>query len=159
MFESLDKSHLAASANPPAESVEGPRADVGGSRSSSHVSAEAQTTVQLQSLVESRRGAQSRRLGSKANEGTWKTIINQMPPHRTYIEPFLGWGAMMLNKAPAAHSICIDREAEKVKNFLLELATAHPTMGSGIVSEADAMWSTIGASGAAISPAAAGNSL
>jgi len=87
-----------------------------------------------------------RRLGSKANEATWKTIINQMPPHHTYIEPFLGWGAIMLHKAPAAHSICIDREEEKVNNFLLELATAHPTIGPVIVDADDALWSTRGKS-------------
>ena len=71
----------------------------------------------------------ARRLGSKANEATWKTIINQMPPHHTYIEPFLGWGAIMLHKAPANHSICIDREAEKVSNFLLELAAGASDVG------------------------------
>jgi hypothetical protein len=100
-----------------------------------------------ESHVESRRAAESqsneRRLGSKANEATWKKIINQMPPHHTYIEPFLGWGAIMLHKAPANHSICIDREEEKAINFLLELATAYPTMGSGIVSSDEELWQRV----------------
>lgn len=88
----------------------------------------------------------ARRLGSKANEATWKTIINQMPPHHTYIEPFLGWGAIMLHKAPAAYSICIDKEEAKVRSFLLELATAHPPLMSGIVEATDVLWENIGQS-------------
>jgi hypothetical protein len=83
------------------------------------------------------------RLGSKSNELAWKTIVSQMPPHRTYIEPFLGWGAVMRHKAPANHSICIDREERKVKNFLLELAAAHPTMSAGIVSSDEELWQRV----------------
>ena len=120
MPKSLDESHLLSSATAPI---------TGASRSSSgHVSAEGQTPGQKPGHVTRAvtGGAESRRLGSKANEATWKTIINQMPPHHTYIEPFLGWGAIMLHKLPAAHSICIDREEQKVKNFLLELRHGAP---------------------------------
>lgn len=35
-------------------------------------------------------------------------IINQMPPHRVYIEPFLGSGAIMRRKLPARLNIGID---------------------------------------------------
>lgn len=118
----------------PAKQAESPLVDV---------CAHAQEVMHVESRAAPSR-AKEQRLGSKANEATWKTIINQMPPHHTYIEPFLGWGAIMLHKAPANHSICLDLEAEKVKNFLLELATVHPTMGSGIVNSTDALLSTIG---------------
>lgn len=32
--------------------------------------------------------------GGKAGSGTYQTIINQIPPHRVYIEPFVGGGAI-----------------------------------------------------------------
>lgn len=85
-----------------------------------------------------------RRLGCKRAQGTYKFIINQIPPHHTYIEPFLGWGAIMLHKAPANHSILIDKEAEKVSSFLLELTSAHPTIAAALVKPDDVLWSTIG---------------
>jgi DNA adenine methylase len=39
--------------------------------------------------------------GGKNAAGVYHTIINQMPPHRIYIEPFLGSGAILRNKRPA----------------------------------------------------------
>lgn len=51
--------------------------------------------------------------GGKAGSGVYQKIINLMPPHKTYVEGFLGGGAIMLAKRPAAVSIGveIDREA------------------------------------------------
>ena len=46
--------------------------------------------------------------GGKSGAGVYQTIINQIPPHRIYIEPFLGGGAIMRLKRPAAVSIGID---------------------------------------------------
>jgi len=40
----------------------------------------------------------------------YQHIINVLPPHRVYIEPFLGGGAVLRNKRPAASSIGIDRD-------------------------------------------------
>ncbi|MCG9790671.1 hypothetical protein L1D61_26435 [Vibrio mediterranei] len=34
-------------------------------------------------------------LGAKSGSGVYQTIINLMPPHDTYIEAFLGTGAIM----------------------------------------------------------------
>lgn len=34
--------------------------------------------------------------GGKAQDGVYQTIINQIPPHQIYIEPFLGGGAIKL---------------------------------------------------------------
>lgn len=46
--------------------------------------------------------------GGKSQAGTFQRIINLIPPHRTYIEPFVGGGAILKRKAPAARSIACD---------------------------------------------------
>lgn len=46
--------------------------------------------------------------GGKAQAGVYQTIINQIPPHDVYIEPFLGAGAVMRYKRPARVSIGVD---------------------------------------------------
>ncbi len=46
--------------------------------------------------------------GGKA--GVYQTLINLMPPHLQYIEPFLGMGGVMRHKRPAGHSIGIDSD-------------------------------------------------
>ncbi len=53
-------------------------------------------------------------LGSKSASGAFQAIVSQMPPHDTYIEPFLGSGAVMLAKPPAHRSIGLDRDPETV---------------------------------------------
>jgi site-specific DNA-adenine methylase len=49
--------------------------------------------------------------GGKGGSGVYQAIINQMPPHRIYIEAFLGNGSVMRNKRPAAANIGIDLDA------------------------------------------------
>lgn len=44
--------------------------------------------------------------GGKA--ACFRQIVNQMPPHRTYIETHLGGGGVFLNKRPADRSVGID---------------------------------------------------
>lgn len=46
--------------------------------------------------------------GGKGGDGVFQTLINLMPPHEVYIEPFLGGGAIMRRKRPAFRSIGID---------------------------------------------------
>jgi len=46
--------------------------------------------------------------GGKAGAGVYQTIINLMPPHNVYIEPFLGGGAIMRMKRPARLNIGVD---------------------------------------------------
>jgi DNA adenine methylase len=55
--------------------------------------------------------------GGKGGEGVYQTIINRMPPHHVYIEPFLGGGAIMRRKKPATLNIGIDRDPEAIKAF------------------------------------------
>ena len=46
--------------------------------------------------------------GGKNGSGVAQAIINQIPPHRIYIEAFLGSGAIMRTKKPAEISCGID---------------------------------------------------
>lgn len=51
-------------------------------------------------------------MGGKAGEGTAQTIINQQPPHDTYIEPFAGHAAVACAKRPALNTVLIDKDAD-----------------------------------------------
>lgn len=46
--------------------------------------------------------------GGKSGAGVYQKIINLMPPHQVYIEPFLGGGSVLRRKRPAQHNIGID---------------------------------------------------
>jgi hypothetical protein len=60
--------------------------------------------------------------GGKNGSGTFQTLINLIPPHRTYVEAFLGSGAIMRLKRPApSGSIGIDSDGEA----LSQLASSH----------------------------------
>ena len=64
--------------------------------------------------------------GGKNGAGVYQQIINQIPPHRVYIEPFLGSGAVMTHKKPAIVSIGIDSDTEAIGSWL---ATSGDTAG------------------------------
>lgn len=53
--------------------------------------------------------------GAKTQQAVYKRIISEMPPHRVYIEMFLGSGAIMRRKKPAQINIGIDRNTEILK--------------------------------------------
>jgi hypothetical protein len=53
-------------------------------------------------------------VGGKSQSGVYQRIINLIPPHSVYIEPFLGSGAIMRLKRPAALSFGIDRSLPKM---------------------------------------------
>lgn len=52
--------------------------------------------------------------GGKNGAGVYQTIINLIPPHPVYIEPFLGGGAILRLKHPAALNIGIDLDAAAI---------------------------------------------
>lgn len=56
-------------------------------------------------------------LGSKNISGLYQAIINIMPPHDIYIEPFLGTGYIMRKKMPALYSIGIDKNKNCIDAF------------------------------------------
>lgn len=55
--------------------------------------------------------------GGKNGAGVYQTIINLMPPHTVYIEPFLGGGAIMRHKRKAWRNIGIDRDEKPLRDF------------------------------------------
>lgn len=59
--------------------------------------------------------------GGKNGSGVYQKIINLLPPHATYIEPFLGGGAIMRLKRPALASIGIDADAAVIHNWKGEI--------------------------------------
>lgn len=52
--------------------------------------------------------------GGKSGAGVYQTIITRMPPHRVYIEPFLGGAAIMRHKRPAALNIGLDLDPSAI---------------------------------------------
>jgi hypothetical protein len=56
--------------------------------------------------------------GGKGGSGVYQQIINLMPPHAAYIEPFLGGGSVMRTKRPAPMAnIGIDIDAAALQLF------------------------------------------
>ncbi|MBA3305509.1 MAG: DNA adenine methylase [Thermoleophilaceae bacterium] len=49
--------------------------------------------------------------GGKGGAGVFQQIINQLPPHRVYIECFLGMGAVLRSKRPAEQTIGVEADA------------------------------------------------
>jgi DNA adenine methylase len=56
--------------------------------------------------------------GGKGGQGVFQSLINLMPPHDVYIEPFLGSGAVMRNKRPARLNIGLDLDPHAVRMAL-----------------------------------------
>lgn len=74
----------------------------------------------------------------------FRHIINEMPPHKTYVEPFVGRGAVAMNKKPAERNILIDKDSDVIEAWLHYLvenggAAAPPklTMGAAIAEPDD----------------------
>jgi DNA adenine methylase len=53
--------------------------------------------------------------GGKAGDGVFQSIINLMPPHKAYIEPFVGSGAILRIKLPAERNIGVDLDPEVIR--------------------------------------------
>ena len=56
--------------------------------------------------------------GGKNGSGVYQAIINQIPPHKVYIEPFLGKGAIMRYKKPApVYNIGCELDEDLINSF------------------------------------------
>jgi 16S rRNA G966 N2-methylase RsmD len=59
--------------------------------------------------------------GGKGGAGVYHQIIRRMPPHGLYVEPFLGRGAVMRHKRPAAVNVGIDADRDVVSWWRVHL--------------------------------------
>ncbi len=50
--------------------------------------------------------------GGKAGAGVYQALINLMPAHDLYVEPFLGAGALLRKKLPAKKNIGVERDPD-----------------------------------------------
>ncbi len=66
--------------------------------------------------------------GGKNAPGVYQSIINLMPPHEVYIEPFLGSGAILRLKRPAAVSLGVDLDPAALE---LAVKAFHAENGDG----------------------------
>lgn len=55
--------------------------------------------------------------GGKGGAGAAQNLINMMPPHKTYIELFLGAGSVMKQKRPAEVNIGIEIDEEVIAKY------------------------------------------
>jgi site-specific DNA-adenine methylase len=55
--------------------------------------------------------------GGKNGAGVYQQIINLMPPHKTYVEAFLGNGAIIKQKRPAQKNVGIERDFNVLENW------------------------------------------
>jgi len=53
-------------------------------------------------------------MGAKSGAGVYQAIVALMPPHDTYIEPFVGSGAVLTRKGPAFQSFILDKNPAAV---------------------------------------------
>ena len=67
--------------------------------------------------------------GGKNAPGVYQTIINLMPPHAVYIEPFLGSGAILRLKRPARINIGIDTDPQVIEQWQALTATDDDSSG------------------------------
>lgn len=69
--------------------------------------------------------------GGKNGDGVFHRIINQMPPHRVYIELFLGSGAIMRRKRPASVNIGVELDPVTLSAVSPELSMVDVTLIQG----------------------------
>ena len=55
--------------------------------------------------------------GGKSGSGTYQTIINQIPPHRLYVELFGGMLGIYRHKRPAQTSIIVEKDANLINRY------------------------------------------
>lgn len=72
--------------------------------------------------------------GGKGGAGVYQAIINEMPPHDVYLEPFVGGGAVLRAKRPAALSVVADLDPAVVDRYRgLDGVEAHHGCGIALL--------------------------
>jgi len=59
--------------------------------------------------------------GGKAGAGVYQTIVNQIPPHSCYLEPFAGDAAIFRRKRPAARNVLVELDPAQAGALAAEL--------------------------------------
>jgi hypothetical protein len=72
--------------------------------------------------------------GSKGGSGVAKRLVSLMPPHKVYVEAFLGGGAVLRIKRPSRLSIGIDADPSVVEAWL-PFATPGLTLSAAIAGD------------------------
>ena len=67
--------------------------------------------------------------GGKAGAGVYQKLINLIPPHNVYYEPFAGDGAVFRMKRPAYHNIIIDLDAAAIERLQQSIVTDGESTG------------------------------
>lgn len=62
--------------------------------------------------------------GGKAGAGVYQRIINQIPAHTTFIEPFAGDLAILRHKRVAARNIAVELDPERAQDLAAEFGDA-----------------------------------
>ncbi len=62
--------------------------------------------------------------GGKSGPGVYHRLINLMPPHAVYCEPFLGAGGVMRRKLPAPYNIGVDMDAAVIAEWRSRIGEA-----------------------------------
>lgn len=60
--------------------------------------------------------------GGKGAAGVHQLIINHIPPHKLFVEPFLGAGNIMLRKRPAVRDVGVDVSGDTISAALRRFA-------------------------------------
>jgi len=76
--------------------------------------------------------------GGKNGAGVYQRIISLMPPHKVYIEPFLGSGAILRNKRPALANIGMDLDAAVIEAWKTKARASGYSVGLELL-QADAI--------------------
>lgn len=82
--------------------------------------------------------------GSKGASGAYQAIIALMPPHDTYLEPFVGSGAILRRKVPARRSFAVDLSRAAVEALPTEYPQLERLVGDAFEFLARFDWSAHG---------------
>jgi hypothetical protein len=84
--------------------------------------------------------------GGKNGDGVYQRIINHMPPHRVYVELFLGSAAIMRRKRPAEKNIGVEIDPVVLSAVRPELSMVDATLTQIGALEFLKVFATLGAS-------------